>query len=305
MTRQWMSVPWRDLDALPAGEGSGGDRDRAPRQQAEDRPPLGQPVHPPPPRRRPRPRGGAADMARLDAEGLPNYFGPQRFGRRGDNADQGRAILKGKLTVRSRYHRQLCPSRRSSPSCSTTGSTGESTTAAWTRRLKATSSRSGPPEASSAATTRRRTRPGSRPASSTPAAPSSATRAGAPRGPRRRAGGGGPGPRGPDPGELPRRGPGRPGALAAPPGSPSRTLGLSPRATTWSSPSRCLLGPTPRWCWQSCRERAKSRPHGAPGQALPDGGGPLRPRRPRRRRDRVHRRALPDVRRRVTAPLPP
>lgn len=31
----------------------------------------------------------------LQARGVPNYFGPQRFGARGDNADIGRAILRG------------------------------------------------------------------------------------------------------------------------------------------------------------------------------------------------------------------
>ncbi len=31
----------------------------------------------------------------LEERGLPNYFGPQRFGRQGDNAGQGRAILAG------------------------------------------------------------------------------------------------------------------------------------------------------------------------------------------------------------------
>ena len=37
----------------------------------------------------------AAVMAVLTARGVPNYFGPQRFGVRGDNAEIGRAVLQG------------------------------------------------------------------------------------------------------------------------------------------------------------------------------------------------------------------
>ncbi len=107
VTRQWMSVPWGDLDALPEGEGwrvveTGRHGNKLKTGHLSGN------------RFTLRLRGAAADLeaarailARLDAEGLPNYFGPQRFGRRGDNADQGRAILEGSLQVRSRYHRRL------------------------------------------------------------------------------------------------------------------------------------------------------------------------------------------------------
>jgi tRNA pseudouridine13 synthase len=36
---------------------------------------------------------GQAIAARLEAQGLPNAFGPQRFGARGDNAERGRALF--------------------------------------------------------------------------------------------------------------------------------------------------------------------------------------------------------------------
>ncbi|MCH7813494.1 MAG: tRNA pseudouridine(13) synthase TruD, partial [Planctomycetes bacterium] len=39
--------------------------------------------------------GVEAVLAALTRRGLPNYFGPQRFGRRGDNAAIGRAALQG------------------------------------------------------------------------------------------------------------------------------------------------------------------------------------------------------------------
>jgi tRNA pseudouridine13 synthase len=39
-----------------------------------------------------------ARLARLVAHGLPNRFGPQRFGSAGDNAERGRALLQGGLS---------------------------------------------------------------------------------------------------------------------------------------------------------------------------------------------------------------
>ncbi len=36
-------------------------------------------------------------LAQLTARGVPNYFGPQRFGLRGDNGDVGRALLLGNI----------------------------------------------------------------------------------------------------------------------------------------------------------------------------------------------------------------
>jgi tRNA pseudouridine13 synthase len=41
------------------------------------------------------PEAAAAVLQRLQALGLPNYFGAQRFGRAGDNAARGRALLLG------------------------------------------------------------------------------------------------------------------------------------------------------------------------------------------------------------------
>lgn len=41
------------------------------------------------------PEAAAAVLARLFEKGLPNYFGAQRFGRAGDNAARGRALLLG------------------------------------------------------------------------------------------------------------------------------------------------------------------------------------------------------------------
>jgi tRNA pseudouridine13 synthase len=107
VTRQWLSVPFRELTALPEGEGwrvleTGRHGNKLKTGHLSGN------------RFTVRLRGAAggldaarAILTRLGEAGLPNYFGPQRFGRRGDNADQGRAILAGKLEVRSRYHRRL------------------------------------------------------------------------------------------------------------------------------------------------------------------------------------------------------
>ena len=38
---------------------------------------------------------------------VPNRFGPQRFGMRGDNADEGRALLHGKIRVGDRFKKRL------------------------------------------------------------------------------------------------------------------------------------------------------------------------------------------------------
>jgi len=47
-------------------------------------------------------------LGRLVAEGLPNYYGEQRFGRRGDNAVQGRQILRGEVSLpRDRFKRKF------------------------------------------------------------------------------------------------------------------------------------------------------------------------------------------------------
>ncbi|MDQ3262655.1 MAG: tRNA pseudouridine(13) synthase TruD [Myxococcota bacterium] len=55
------------------------------------------------------PGAARAAFAQLTEEGLPNFFGAQRFGIRGDNAQQGMALLRGeKLPVRpERFLRKL------------------------------------------------------------------------------------------------------------------------------------------------------------------------------------------------------
>ncbi len=61
--------------------------------------------------RNPRP-ADAPSRARTIADylrrvGVPNYYGPQRFGRHGDNAERGRALLLGHLRVRDRWLRKF------------------------------------------------------------------------------------------------------------------------------------------------------------------------------------------------------
>ena len=48
-------------------------------------------------------------LARLSARGLPNYFGEQRFGREGDNADLGRLLVLGQRLPRrpDKFQRKL------------------------------------------------------------------------------------------------------------------------------------------------------------------------------------------------------
>jgi len=51
-----------------------------------------------------------AVLGRLTREGLPNYFGDQRFGREGDNAAEGLRLLRGELKLRDRFKRRLLAS---------------------------------------------------------------------------------------------------------------------------------------------------------------------------------------------------
>lgn len=65
-------------------------------------------------------RGGDLERARscaaaLAARGFPNFYGPQRFGAEGDNAEVGKALLLGQLdsprsrrAARDRFLRRLC-----------------------------------------------------------------------------------------------------------------------------------------------------------------------------------------------------
>jgi tRNA pseudouridine13 synthase len=51
-----------------------------------------------------------AIMARLAADGLPNYYGEQRFGRRGDNAELGLRVVRGEVKLAAagdRFRRRL------------------------------------------------------------------------------------------------------------------------------------------------------------------------------------------------------
>ena len=48
-----------------------------------------------------------AIIQRLQTEGLPNFYGPQRFGAAGDNPERGLAVLLGRLKVRSVRQRKL------------------------------------------------------------------------------------------------------------------------------------------------------------------------------------------------------
>ena len=67
--------------------------------------------------RRPEPESqirGAAIIERLQKHGLPNFYGPQRFGAAGDNAEKGLALLLGRLRVRSVRKRKLLVSSCSS-----------------------------------------------------------------------------------------------------------------------------------------------------------------------------------------------
>ncbi|HYW03173.1 MAG TPA: tRNA pseudouridine(13) synthase TruD [Gammaproteobacteria bacterium] len=52
-------------------------------------------------------RGCRERVERICREGVPNYFGPQRFGRRGDNVAQASAMFAGRLRVRGRGRRGI------------------------------------------------------------------------------------------------------------------------------------------------------------------------------------------------------
>src|SRR5205823_7208215 len=57
-----------------------------------------------------------AVCARLRESGAANLFGPQRFGRSGDNASLGRAILLRERQVRDRFLRRLAlPALKADP----------------------------------------------------------------------------------------------------------------------------------------------------------------------------------------------
>jgi tRNA pseudouridine13 synthase len=62
-------------------------------------------------------RQAQAIAEQLRSQGLPNYFGDQRFGRHGDNAAQGRAILSGAQQVRDPWLRKFLISSFQSALC--------------------------------------------------------------------------------------------------------------------------------------------------------------------------------------------
>ncbi len=108
VTRQWISVPRRGAAARGLG-GEGwkvlevrpGRKKLRTGQIAANRFHL-------------RLRGAGPDEAaarrrfeRLLETGVPNYFGAQRFGRHGDNADHGRALLRGERRARNRFQRRM------------------------------------------------------------------------------------------------------------------------------------------------------------------------------------------------------
>jgi tRNA pseudouridine13 synthase len=67
--------------------------------------------------REPRPRAvglARAVLDQLEATGLPNFYGIQRFGTGGDNPDQGLAILRGKKRLRSPRKEKLLVSASTS-----------------------------------------------------------------------------------------------------------------------------------------------------------------------------------------------
>jgi tRNA pseudouridine13 synthase len=97
VTTQWLSVPlaalpgpeaWPELAAVELLEWAVHDRKLRPGDLAENRFAI-------------RVRGAAGQhrraealLAELAARGVPNYFGPQRFGKLGDNAREGLAFLR-------------------------------------------------------------------------------------------------------------------------------------------------------------------------------------------------------------------
>jgi len=57
-------------------------------------------------------KGGALERAKkiigvIERKGLPNFYGPQRFGIKGENIERGFEIIKGKRKVRSKWLRRL------------------------------------------------------------------------------------------------------------------------------------------------------------------------------------------------------
>ena len=48
-----------------------------------------------------------ANLKAVVESGVPNYFGPQRFGREGDNVEQGRMMLNREIRVRNTKRKGL------------------------------------------------------------------------------------------------------------------------------------------------------------------------------------------------------
>ncbi len=47
-------------------------------------------------------------LRRIEREGVPNYFGEQRFGRDGANLQQALALFQGEIRIRDRHRRGIC-----------------------------------------------------------------------------------------------------------------------------------------------------------------------------------------------------
>ncbi|MDG2091292.1 MAG: tRNA pseudouridine(13) synthase TruD [Gammaproteobacteria bacterium] len=54
-----------------------------------------------------RPKELIDSLQNLSLEGVPNYFGEQRFGRNGGNVDYARKLFNGSLKIKERYKRNL------------------------------------------------------------------------------------------------------------------------------------------------------------------------------------------------------
>ena len=109
VTRQWVSVP-AACEPAPANSTATASACFARRRHAnklQARPPARQPLPRPDPRRR---SVGDAEpiLDRIRDRGLPNFYGPQRFGRDGETATLGMSLLKGEpAKVRNPFLRKL------------------------------------------------------------------------------------------------------------------------------------------------------------------------------------------------------
>lgn len=111
VTEQWLTLPWSPVAPLPAAGAIGEGLEVLERARHRRKLRVGalagndfrlvlRAVTAPR-------RAADARLARLQRLGVPNYFGPQRFGRGGRNVDKARAWLAGRLRVRNRGQQGL------------------------------------------------------------------------------------------------------------------------------------------------------------------------------------------------------